>query len=295
MVRKEQFSSVPVPIVFHLTWTTAKITLGRITFGCYHSLDLKYLFRLSSVSWRICFIITCLFCLYTTNPPVDVRRTFWPRRLLSTVYKIVQSLWTKLYTVDKGLHGRNVLHQLLLILLRICSRSVCPTPISSQSVDVHSFHLFQLMCHLLQLIYHLVQVRKLLYQLFHSTHQSQPFWPNLKCQLSHVNLYQLLLQLLAYRHLGAPFKELHFLRQYLRKAYYQIVHWKSNFFMVPSGQQSKRFTNEQTRLFQAFNQQSAIESISIKAAMCTPPLLIQKPGFKFKAKDHTVWWYNPIL
>ena len=29
-----------------------------------------------------------------------------------------------LYAVDKGLRGRNVLHQLLLILLRICSRSV---------------------------------------------------------------------------------------------------------------------------------------------------------------------------
>ena len=31
-----------------------------------------------------------------------------------------------LYAVDKGLRGRNVLHQLLLILLRICSRSVRP-------------------------------------------------------------------------------------------------------------------------------------------------------------------------
>ena len=30
------------------------------------------------------------------------------------------------YTVDKGLRGRNVLHQLLLILLCICSRSVRP-------------------------------------------------------------------------------------------------------------------------------------------------------------------------
>ena len=31
-----------------------------------------------------------------------------------------------LYAVDKGLRGQNVLHQLLLILLRICSWSVCP-------------------------------------------------------------------------------------------------------------------------------------------------------------------------
>ena len=47
-------------------------------------------------------------------------RTFRPRRPLSTVYKTV------LYTVDKGLRGRNVLHQLLLIRLRICSESVRP-------------------------------------------------------------------------------------------------------------------------------------------------------------------------
>ena len=42
-------------------------------------------------------------------------RTFRPRRPLSTVY-----------TVDKGLRGRNVLQSLLLILLRICSRSIRP-------------------------------------------------------------------------------------------------------------------------------------------------------------------------
>ena len=31
-----------------------------------------------------------------------------------------------LYAVDKGLHGQNVLHQLLLILLHMCSQSVRP-------------------------------------------------------------------------------------------------------------------------------------------------------------------------
>ena len=31
-----------------------------------------------------------------------------------------------LYAVDKGLRGRNVLQSLLLILLRICSRSIRP-------------------------------------------------------------------------------------------------------------------------------------------------------------------------
>ena len=52
-------------------------------------------------------------------------RTFRPRRPLSTAYKTV------LYAVDKGLRGRNVLQSLLLILLRICSRSVRPILTSS--------------------------------------------------------------------------------------------------------------------------------------------------------------------
>ena len=47
-------------------------------------------------------------------------RTFRPRRPLSTAYRTV------LYAVDKGLRGRNVLQSLLLILLRICSRSIRP-------------------------------------------------------------------------------------------------------------------------------------------------------------------------
>ena len=46
--------------------------------------------------------------------------TFRPRRPLPTACKTV------LYTVDKGICGRNVLQSLLLILLRICSRSVRP-------------------------------------------------------------------------------------------------------------------------------------------------------------------------
>ena len=42
-----------------------------------------------------------------------------------------------LYAVDKGLRGRNVLQSLLLILLRICSRSVCPILTSSNEPLQH--------------------------------------------------------------------------------------------------------------------------------------------------------------
>ena len=54
-------------------------------------------------------------------------RTFRPRRPLSTAYRTNLShtaVSLVLYAVDKGLRGRNVLQSLLLILLRICSRSV---------------------------------------------------------------------------------------------------------------------------------------------------------------------------
>ena len=60
-------------------------------------------------------------------------RMFWPHRPLSTLYKTV------LYAVDKGLCGRNVLHQLLSILLCICLRSVCPSasPVIAHHYSVH--------------------------------------------------------------------------------------------------------------------------------------------------------------
>ena len=44
--------------------------------------------------------------------------------------------------------------------------------------------------------------------------------------------------------------------------------------------------NEMTRLFEAFSQRIALESIAIKAAMCMPCLL-QKPHAKSKVKEHT--------
>ena len=63
--------------------------------------------------------------------------------------------------------------------------------------------------------------------------------------------------------------------------------FNSNYlFMLPSGQQGKRFVNELTRLYQAFNQKSTLESVSIKAAMCLPLLVLQKPHAKSKTKDH---------
>ena len=41
-----------------------------------------------------------------------------------------------LYAVDKGLFGQNILHQFLLILLRICSQSVCPISLAMSATEL---------------------------------------------------------------------------------------------------------------------------------------------------------------
>ena len=74
----------------------------------------------------------------------------------------------------------------------------------------------------------------------------------------------------------------------ISKAYNQIVQWKPNVFMIPSGSQGKLFVKELTRLFNAFNTESALESVAIKAAMIMPALLLQKPQTKSKTKSHII-------
>ena len=69
-------------------------------------------------------------------------------------------------------------------------------------------------------------------------------------------------------------------------AYAEIVHWRRNVFMVPSGKAGKRFVQELTRLFSAYADASAMEGIAIKAAMTACSLLLQKPHSGSKSHDH---------
>ena len=69
--------------------------------------------------------------------------------------------------------------------------------------------------------------------------------------------------------------------------YAEIVHWRRNLFKVPSGKSGKLFVREISRLFRAFGDGSAMESVALKAAMVLPALLLQKPHAKSKAKDHS--------
>ena len=64
------------------------------------------------------------------------------------------------------------------------------------------------------------------------------------------------------------------------------MHWKRNLFKVPSGKTGKMFTNKLAHLFQAYADQSVIESIALTAAMVMPALLLQKPHNKSNTKEH---------
>ena len=69
--------------------------------------------------------------------------------------------------------------------------------------------------------------------------------------------------------------------------YAEIVHWRRNLFKTPSGKAGKSFVRELSRLFRAFGDASAMESVALKAAMVLPALRLQKPHAKSKAKDHS--------
>ena len=70
-------------------------------------------------------------------------------------------------------------------------------------------------------------------------------------------------------------------------AYSEVVYWRRNLFLVPYGKVGRAFVRELTNLFLAFSQESALERIAIQAAMVACTLLLQKPHFTSKCKDHT--------
>ena len=53
-------------------------------------------------------------------------------------------------------------------------------------------------------------------------------------------------------------------------AYHEIVHWKKNVFMIPSGKAGEEFVKEMSRLFRSYGESSAEECVSLTAAMVIP-------------------------
>ena len=76
--------------------------------------------------------------------------------------------------------------------------------------------------------------------------------------------------------------------QMISAAYAEVVHWRHNLFLTPSGKAGKLFTSELARLFRAYGEGSGLEPIALKAAMVMPALLLQKPHSSSKAREHVV-------
>ena len=72
----------------------------------------------------------------------------------------------------------------------------------------------------------------------------------------------------------------------LDTAYREVVHWRRNCFTIPKGNTGKAFVNELARLFAAFASGTTLESVSIKATIALPHLVLQKPHRSSKPKDH---------
>ena len=64
----------------------------------------------------------------------------------------------------------------------------------------------------------------------------------------------------------------------LEEAYEQIVYWRENDFMVPTGASRKTFIDEITRLFDHWTNDTLLKSIALKAIYVMPALLLQKPN-----------------
>ena len=85
----------------------------------------------------------------------------------------------------------------------------------------------------------------------------------------------------------------------LNVAYEQIVYWRKNLFMLPTGKFGKRYIVETTRLMNAWVEDSPQQKIAFKAIMVMPSLLLQKPSKNSKSKDHTaalcLWHSGEVL
>eukprot|EP00795_Rhopilema_esculentum_P016554 gene16554-7977_t len=69
--------------------------------------------------------------------------------------------------------------------------------------------------------------------------------------------------------------------------YEEVVYWRRNIFMLPTGSAGKRYIAEMTRLINAWNEEvESLKDIAIKTVMIMPALLLQKPSFRSKAKQH---------
>ena len=73
----------------------------------------------------------------------------------------------------------------------------------------------------------------------------------------------------------------------LNAAYAEAVHWRKNNFAIPYGNHGKQFVLVISRLFRAYAEVSALESIALKAVTVMSILLLQRPFQALKSKHHS--------
>ena len=76
-----------------------------------------------------------------------------------------------------------------------------------------------------------------------------------------------------------------FLRD-LDTAYEQIVYWRQNLFLLPTGKADKKFIREITRLINCWIGNTALKPIALKSIIVMYALMLQKPSRTSKSKDH---------
>lgn len=80
-----------------------------------------------------------------------------------------------------------------------------------------------------------------------------------------------------------------YLKQVVNAVYEEVVYWRRNMFLLPSRAAGKSYIREKTRLINAWNNNSEVlKNVALKAVMIMPHLLLQKPSFKAKSKEHAI-------
>ena len=64
----------------------------------------------------------------------------------------------------------------------------------------------------------------------------------------------------------------------LNIAYEQIVFWRQNLFLLPSGKYGKKFIREITRMINCWVDDTVLKSVALKLVMVMPALLLKKPS-----------------
>ena len=73
----------------------------------------------------------------------------------------------------------------------------------------------------------------------------------------------------------------------INKVYEEMVTWRKNHFILPTGKAGKAFIALITEWLGNFNNGNTFQGIAMKVVMVLPNLLLQKPSAKSKAKDHS--------